>query len=313
MSSYLRLTQFLMECGHDILDIWIYKEMIFLLRIISREHGHMFFMGVRHYEIQLSNEDVIKFPSSTMDSLYYVEDIEEETDSLDKMNPILKRGFSDDHSQYLYFEGCNFETCWNHKQYMVRNLPESDRKGFYLYFPIEWMFENKHVIHFEIQKKLTRFYKKMDRSIQNVVPQYQSMLTTQDQNLIKDLHQQQISLNQEWEKWQTFYQKVCQMETSLLKEVHQFETVLQPQDLTFQETIQRGHRLKMLHTKVDKTIHLRKKLTQKLLFVYQQQWDMFLPLIYQLDQCIQLFQDIRSHLDQLLSLKRSQVNGIIQK
>ena len=303
MSSFLRLTQFLIENGHDILDIWIYKDMIYLLRIISREHGHLFFIGVRNYEIQLSNEEQMKMFPSSMNTLYYIQDMEDEKESLHQMIPILKRGFSEMHSQYIYFEGCYFETCWNTKQYMVRNLPESDRKGFYLYFPIEWMFENKHVIHFEVQKMLNRFYKKLEVSIQNVIPQYKSFLTNQDQDIVRQLHQQQQTIHQEWEKWQIFFHQVCQMETSLLKEVNHYETILQPQDLTFQETIRRGHQLKVLHTKLDKSIHLRKKLAHKLLFVYQQQWDSFLPFIYLLDQCIHLFQEIRHIMDQLQKLK----------
>lgn len=292
-SSFFRLSQFLKEHGHDIIDMWISEERIDFVRIISRESGHLFFIGVQMYDISISTEDRSAFPNH----LYYIEEAEEENNSLENMSELLKQGFSEIHSHSLCFEGCFFQTNWDKKRYTVRNLPESDRKGFYLYFPLEWLFENKHVLHFEVQKRLHRFQMKIDRSIQQFIPQYKMFLTKQEQDMIQELSQQRRWSHQELGKWQLLFQQVCKKENGLCQDIQHYETVLEASDLTFQETIRRGHQLKNFHSKFDKCVHLRKKIAIKLLFLYQQQWNAFLPFLITMDRCAYLLQEFKKALD----------------
>ena len=145
MSSLHRLSTFLTDHGHDLLDIWVYGEQLWYLRVISRKGGHLFYIGIRQYELKLSDvegESPSPFLPSFANAIYYLErhgsdeeeDKEKETRglTLSSMETMLRCALPTEspRTSYVLVQGnvlfhLNGDVA---QTYRIRNLPSSSRK-----------------------------------------------------------------------------------------------------------------------------------------------------------------------------------------
>lgn len=273
-NSLLRISNLLNENGHEIVDIWIRNNNIEYIRVISREKGHLFFLKVDTYELEY-NENICQ-----SSSIYYLEDIytSSENDNLLELKNICEKAFIDVKNRYLLQNGCYIYNGEN--IYHVKNLPISDRKGLYVMIPLEWFYENRFVITFDIEKLLTKLYNKFNIMIEQFIPTIEKFSNFIEIDIIKKIQNYYNELNKKKLEHIDLYIKICKGESETIQDINYNDKLSHNSDITFQDTIRRTHQNKILHDKLDKYIILRKKIESKILFYYQEIWQIIIKIIY---------------------------------
>jgi hypothetical protein len=144
--SILQVQTFLKNNHHDILDYYIENKYIKYIKIISRSTGFIFFLNVYNYNIKFEeNIDMNKY------NFYFIEKTYNIDDFIFQLYQDFTNLFPEIYSKYLFVYGC-YLYFDSENVYQIKNLSNSSDLTVFLYYDIEWLYENNYTIAHEVEK-----------------------------------------------------------------------------------------------------------------------------------------------------------------
>lgn len=287
MSLY-KLNSFLKENSHDVLDYWIHNEKIKYVRVISRKNGFIFFIKLSEYKIKVSNPN--DFEKS---NFYYLEETDNDLENLNILYDVFLCAFPEYKYKYLLFEGYYLmqekDVC-----FQIKNMSNLHHFGFYLFLEIEWFYENVYIISHEIEKIILDIQSKSEKMYLGFVPNYKNFCNSNDIHKITnvwDYYQKNVITIQ---KAKELYLNICKSENNTIHDIDFNEKITDSDDLMFQETVRRSFQKKVLNDRLNKFIHLKNQIIQKLLFYHCIQWKIILKFLVLISKFTKLQSDFHN-------------------
>lgn len=289
MSLY-RLHSFLKENSHDILDYWIHKSLIYYVRVISRKNGFLYFIKVSEHQIQIPEDE--NPHTLEKSNFYFLEKDEHDHETLDTLYDVFLRAFPEYNYRYII---CNGYYLLQEKDlcFQIKNMSNLDHFGFYLFVDMDWFYENIYIVNHEIEKTCLDIQHRVEKMYHGFIPNYQNFCQSSEIskiNAIWDYYRQilgQISVCKE------LYLKIVAIENTTIHDIEFNEKISDSDDLTFNETVRRGHQKKVLSEKLDKCVHLKQKTIQKALYLHCLMWKILLKYLLLISKFTKLQSDFQ--------------------
>jgi len=343
-NSFFRLNRFLVDHGHDILDLWICREKIRWIRVLSREHSHLFFVDTGSLRLSFTDrtrEDILSLRHGyCQPSIYYLERqrqhrSQNENDggamrndvgshhhvsppalsSLREMDRLIRHFFCRQTGQrFLSIEG-HFVQCGmsgpSYRNddgssssssaldlYRIRNANSTlfSLPQMYLLFSIEWFFDNRHVLSYEVHHLLKQGNQNIVQWVQQALPAFQLFLGAEEARRVRSFPLRYQKYGEEEDRWRRFYAKVCESDTQTLRDLRERETVGEADELDFQGTLQRQYEIRRLYEKSQKFLRLRKKIALQLMDCHAHFWGFVLRWMSVLHRCSQLVHEFQTRI-----------------
>jgi len=288
MSLY-RLHSFLKENSHDILDYWINDSIIHYVRVVSRKNGLLYFIKVVEHQIHVPEDRPHVLEKS---NFFFLEKDFGDHDVLDTLYDVFLRAFPEYKYRYIL---CNGYYLLQEKDicFQIKNMSNLDHFGFYLFVDIEWFYENIYIVNHEIEKILTDIQSKIENMYMGFLPNYQNFCQTLESAKISSIWEYYKQTLQQLQNCRELYLKSVSLENSTIHDIEFNEKISNSDDLTFNETVRRGHQKKVLAEKLDQTIHLKYKTMQKALFLHCIVWKILLKYLLLISKFTKLQSDFK--------------------
>jgi len=155
--SLLQIQTFLQTHHHDILEYYLLEQSIQWIKVISRKTGYIFFVHLFKYQVSLDETDrtpffVLQLESPDLPMDEFVSDLYQDFVHL---FPEMYSKFLLLHSSYLYMK--------TDERYAIKNVSDSNDLCLFLSFDIETVYEQIHILAYEVEK----FYTHISRKIQS--------------------------------------------------------------------------------------------------------------------------------------------------
>jgi hypothetical protein len=288
MSLY-RLHSFLKENSHDILDYWIHDSYIYYVRVVSRKNGLLYFIKVSEHKIEVP---VDKPSALEKSSFFFLELDHDDHEILDTLYDVFLRAFPEYNYKYII---CNGYYLLQEKElcFQIKNISNLDHFGFYLFVDIEWFYENIYIVNHEIEKILLDIQHKVEKMYLGFLPNYQNFCQSGEimkMNAIWEYYQQIL---REMSTCKELYLKIVGTENKTIHDIEFNEKISNSDDLTFNETVRRGHQKKIFSEKLDQCVHLKHKTMQKALYLHCMVWKILLKYLLLISKFTKLQSDFQ--------------------
>jgi len=306
MSLY-RLHSFLKENSHDILDYWVYESYINYVRVISRKNGHIYFVKVfdHHIQVPLDNPQTLE-----KSDFYYLEE-SECNENLETLYDVFLCGFPEYKYRYIL---CNGYFLMQEKDicFQIKNMSNLDHFGFYLFIDIDWLYENIYIVSHEIEKLMLDLQSKIEKMYFGFIPNYQGFCQAGEITKMNSIWEYYQEILQQLQKANLLYLNIVNGENQTIHDIEFNDKINDSDDLTFQETVRRGHQKKVLAEKLDKMVHLKHKTMVKVLYLHCTQWKILLKYLLLISKFTKLQSDFQSLVYDFESLLPAKKNLLFQ-
>lgn len=299
--SIHRLNSFIKENSHDIVDYWIYHSVIQYVRIISRKSGRMYMVKVASYNIPIGDdrETLRKTP------VFYIENV----DDTDNVYPDVQRIFDTflsafpEHRDRFVIHFSHFFMDGRHSIRRISNYPTDGYYNMYLFIELEWFYENLYIVTHEMDRAFTNIHFKCKKIYDGFLPMYSNMIRRADKDIecVQRVWMYHMQQKQSLEKCQTFFVQVCRSENEYHEQLNQLNQI-RAEELSFQETVQRSHKRKILQEKLVKLRPLHASTLERLVSHHCLHNHIMLRFLFFLADITLLLTKFHSHFLQLETL-----------
>ena len=286
-SSLQKLTVFLKENNHDILDYWVFEDRIKWIKVISRRGGEIYFVNVSSYGISLtnSNDPLVKRNFYTL---------------IEKPVPQhlahAKTFASVFHARHLVFFGneiCETESIW----YTAQNVPRANTMSIFSVIELDWFYDNSFVVSHEVCRTLTLFNQEGNEFIHRHLLEIYSFLkdhSTLQKNMARLAQQKKIYEDQHT-KCQNLYTSICKLKTDTYSQLLKLDDTIHPDDMTFRSAVHRQYLRKKLNDKIDKLEQIQSDTLANVSLYLGLKWNSLLQMIH-------LVSSIRCHIQSIYTM-----------
>jgi len=286
--SLLSIQAFIQNNSHQILDYYIENKIIKFLKIFSRKTGYSFFVNVFNYNIPFTEDiDMNKY------SFYFLEPSVQTDDFIFHVYQDYINVFPELYNKFIFIYGCHIYI-HSDTSYQIINVSQSSDLSFYLFYEIEWFYENTHTISFEVEKIYLNIYYKLDKQYEILMNQFicnQEILETfqKYKTMIGDLHVNYRKIIQ-------LYLKMCLFEDKCNDILISIQNSASTDG--FQETLFKSQQKKIYLEKLNKIQVLYIKVFDKISHYHHSFWKLQIKLLYFMSNFMKHNASIRSiHLE----------------
>lgn len=273
MSLY-KLHSFLKENSQDIMDYWICDDLIKYVRVISRKNSTIFFVKISEYKIKSTTQ----FENLEKSNFYFLEESYKDHKNLNILYDVFLCAFPEYKYKYLLFDGYYFMQ-EKDVSFHIKNMSNTQHFGFYLFVDLEWFYENIYTLNHEIEKIMIDIQIKIETMYGGFLPNYKNFCNSNDVEKILNVWNYYRKNEAVFKNAKELYLNVCKSENKTIHDIDFNEKISDSDDLMFQETVRRSHQKKILNERLNKFIHLKNQLIQKLLFYHCIQWKILLKFM----------------------------------
>lgn len=286
-SSLQKLTIFLKENNHDVIDYWTFNNSIQWIKVISRRGGEIYFINVSSYEISLerSNDHLLKNNSYVL---------------LDNHDPqylhYAKTFKSIFHTRHLVFFGNEIYDS-RLKWYVAQNVPRTNTISIFTVIELDWFYDNSFVVSHEVSRTLSILDQEGSEFIHQNLLQIYSFI--KDTSAIKQhmsrLVQEKKKHDNQLVKCQKLYISICKSKTDTYSELLRLEDMIQPDDMTFRSAIHRQYLRKKFNDKMDKLENIQSDTLANISLYSSLKWNSLLQMVH-------LVSSIRHHIQSIYTI-----------
>lgn len=291
MSLY-RLHQFLKENSQDVLDYWIYESRVYFARVMSCKNGNLYFIKVASQNI-LIPKDYEKDHLEKSNFYFMEKHHEDDLDDLIVLYDVFLCAFPEYNYKYILFQGYHImqerDIC-----FQIRNMSNLDNFGFYLLLDIEWFFENVYVVSHETEKIMSDVQSRVEKMYMGFLPNYQSFCSSTDSSRITHVWEYYAQMSRQNAQCRELYIKLVAEEIKTIHDINFNEKISSSDDLTFQETVRRGHQKKVLSERLEECQSLKQKTMLKSVFLHCQVWKILLKYLLLISRFTKLQSDFQN-------------------
>lgn len=270
--SLQRLSLFLRDNLHDIIDYWVHNKIIHYVRVISRQSGIIYMVKVESYELQMDSFKAFE----KNNSFYLEEELNEENipELLLQCYDHFCTVFPEYRHQFLlqYSDICMQS---RDKFYRVLNTPCNKIFQYHFLVDIEWFYENIFTAHHEMDKKIETIFYKIEKKYHVFFSDFHEIIKTKEISSHDFLSQGWNSMKKIMEitsKCKIYLSEICSFEDNCQRSYQQLLSMNHPdhRHLGFQETMKRSFEKKQVQEKLEEAGVLKRKLIEKTLFLSNQ-------------------------------------------
>lgn len=287
MSSLAKLTVFLKENNHDIIDYWILEDKIKWIKIISRRGGEIYFVNVYSYNIPFE-----EFNDPLVRRNFFIL-TEKQTNHHTPHFKIFSEIFKDRVILFFGNEICESESLW----FSAQNVPRTENISLFIIIDLDWFYDNSFVVSHEVHRNIVSLDYENHTFIQKTLSEIATFM--KDQNMLKnrvsDLLQKKNTQEQTYEKCKKLYISISKSKTETYSQLIKLDDNIHPDDMTFKSAVHRQYLRKKLHDKMEKLENIQADTLANLSLCYGLKWNYLLQTVY-------IISSIRQHVQTIYTL-----------
>jgi hypothetical protein len=292
--SLHRLAIFLRDNFNEIIDYWIWNNKLWYVRIISKQSGIIYMVKVDEYDLHI---DSIKTFEKTkcfyMEREHHDENIPE---TLVQLYEQCISTFPDQKNRILlHYSDYMLES--RDTIYRIMNSCMNERIQMHFYVTIEWFYENIYIVHHEFEKIYENMFHHIHKSYKIFLEKFNDMIRY-DSNSIHVGWSSIQEYNVLLKKSRSYFVQICGFEDDCHRSLHTLLTVTSRDEpyFGFRETVKRSYEKKQLQEKVQLVESIKKKMIEKIVFVYQQKNHYIFSIFLYISRMNLLLTSIQTHI-----------------
>lgn len=299
--SIHRLNTFIKENSHDIVDYWVYRHTVHYVRVVSRKSGWLYMVRVQSYNISLGEdrESLRKTP------VFYLDQVDEN----DPVPPDLHRLYDTflsafpEHRDRFLVHHSNFFIDARESIRRISNYPSDGYFNMYLFIELEWFYENLYIVNHEMDRSFSNIMHKCQKIYDGFLPMYSGFVRKPEKDIevVQNVWVYFQEQKQLYEKSQRFFVQLCQSEYKYHQELIELNHI-RTDELSFQDTVRRTHKRKMLQDKLTKLRPLHVSAMERLVYGHTLQNHLMLRFLYFLADITLLLTKFHAHFLELENL-----------
>jgi hypothetical protein len=292
--SLHRLAIFLKDNFNEIIDYWIWQNKIWYVRIISKQSGILYMVKVNDYDLHIDT-----FKSFEKTKCFYMEREHHDENIPETLLQFYEQfllTFPDQKGRVLlHYSDYMLES--RDTIYRLMNSCANDRIQIHFYVTIEWFYENIYIVHHEFEKIYETISQQIQKMYQIFLEKFHDMIRYDS----RSIHSGWSSIEQYHlllKKSRAYFIQIGTFEDECHRSLHSLLTITSRDEpyFGFRETVKRSYEKKQWQEKLQSIESIKKKMVEKILFLYQQKNHLIFSIFLYVSRMNVLLTSIQTHI-----------------